>query len=143
IFESEIVDLEGQMEYTEPKELALLLPLKLNSFEIDSVDLHKQQLRNERILRISLDFYSGVMMALEKAKGQGISTTLKVYDTQQDKSKIARIIQNNNFAETDAVIGPLLGSMVETTAQQLLHLSSGSGKKIPVFSPLTSSELSP
>ncbi len=143
IFESEIIDLEGQLEYTDPKDLVLLLPLKLNKFEVDSVDLHKQQLRDERILRISLDFYSGVMMALEKAKEQGISTNLKVYDTQQDKSKIAEIIQNNNFAETEAVIGPLLGSMVETTAQQLLQVSGRSGKKVPVFSPLTSSELSP
>jgi hypothetical protein len=135
IFESKTVDLENQIEYSDPKDLVLMLPFKLNELQSDSLDIQKQQLRDERILRISLDFYSGVMMALEKAKEKGISTNLKIYDTQQSRGKLSQIIQTEDFGKTDAVIGPLLGNMVEATAQQLAR------EKIPVFSPLTSSEM--
>lgn len=133
IFEAETVDLENRIEHKDPKELVLMLPFKLNEIQSDSIG--EAQLHNERILRISLDFYSGVAMALEKAKERGISVNLKVYDTEQNRGKVSDIIKNNDFRDVDAVIGPLLGSMVETTAQAL--------RKTPVFSPLTSSEMAP
>lgn len=134
---SEIVDLEERIQRKGTKELVVLLPFKLEDFKTDSLALKRSQLKESRISRISLDFYSGVLMAMETAKNKGISVNLRTYDTQQSKKQLEKILQNNNFENVQAVIGPLLGGMVEFTAQRLER------KNIPVFSPLTKMEMTP
>lgn len=135
IFSSKIVNLEERIWNYKTKELVVMLPFNLDDFKPDSLSQRKSQLENSRISRISLDFYSGVLMALEEAKNKGISVNLRVYDTEQSKEHVREILSNNNFDDVQAVIGPLLGSVIETTAQQLAR------KEIPVFSPLTKMDM--
>ncbi|HET8810889.1 MAG TPA: LysM peptidoglycan-binding domain-containing protein [Flavobacteriaceae bacterium] len=131
----EITDLEKHLKNFETKELVVMLPFKLNEIGSDSLQNQREFLKNERIARISLDFHSGVLMAMEAAKNKGISVNLRVFDTEQSKNKVNQIISTNNFNNVHAVIGPLLGEMLESTAQQLAR------KEIPVFSPLTKMEM--
>ena len=74
-------------------------------------------------------------MAAEFAKDKGISTHLDVYDTEGSASKVSSIIDNNNFSDVDAVIGPLLSKNIERAASKL------EGRQIPVFSPLSKSKI--
>jgi ABC-type branched-subunit amino acid transport system substrate-binding protein len=46
-------------------------------------------------------------MALDSAKQLGISTELKVLDTQNQISSIGRLLDENDFSDYDAVIGPM------------------------------------
>ena len=50
------------------KRIAVLLPFRLNRIDMDSVQEVKDIIRKEGLLSVSLDFHSGVLMALDSAK---------------------------------------------------------------------------
>ena len=62
----------------------------------------------DQLLSAVLDFHSGVLIAIDSAKQIGISTNLRVYDTQKRNSdRIKSILIDENFSNADAVIGPV------------------------------------
>ncbi len=121
------------------KKVALMLPFGLKRVDVDSADVQKQMLKNDRILRLSLDFYSGALMAVEMAKEHGVSTDLHVYDTDYVRSdgaatnarKVETIISDSNFSDIDAVVGPVLSGNFNRAASLL------SRRNIPLISPFT------
>ncbi|HKJ48245.1 MAG TPA: LysM peptidoglycan-binding domain-containing protein [Christiangramia sp.] len=125
------MDLSNSISNRSTKEIVLMLPYHLNKIEEDSIETYRNSILNERVVRISLDFHSGVLMAVDKAKAMGISTNLRVYDTKQNSSDVANIINTNNFNNVDAVIGPLLQDPTEAVASRL------ESKNIPVINPLS------
>ncbi|OIQ31085.1 MAG: hypothetical protein BM564_00195 [Bacteroidetes bacterium MedPE-SWsnd-G2] len=129
--DSTISDLTGAISDYNTKKVALMLPYRLNRIDVDSIAEAKDQIREDRLLSISLDFYSGVRFALDSAKQVGISTDLKVLDTENNLSEVSRLLQNSNLSDYDAVIGPLMPDNFERVASRL----KGSG--VPVVSPLT------
>lgn len=128
--EASVVNLEDRIKNPEMKQLALMLPFRLDQVEKDSLQNRELLLKSTPALRIALDFYSGALMAAEFAKDRGISVTLKVFDTDQNLNSI---VKNPGFKNTDAVIGPLLKNQVEEVAALLER------DEIPVFSPLSNS----
>ena len=96
------MDLSNSISNRSTKEIVLMLPYHLNKVEEDSIETYRNSILNERVVRISLDFHSGVLMAVDKAKAMGISTNLRVYDTKQNSSDVANIINTNNFNNVDA-----------------------------------------
>ncbi|QYA25842.1 LysM peptidoglycan-binding domain-containing protein [Gramella sp. MT6] len=125
------MDLSSSINNRSTKEIVLMLPYHLNKIEEDSIETYRNSIMNERVVRISLDFYSGVLMAIDKAKSMGISTNLKVYDTRQNASDVANVINTNDFSNVDAVIGPLLQGPTEAAAARLEN------KNVPVINPLS------
>jgi len=123
-------DLRDGIKNTNIKRLALLLPFRLNRIDIDSTAEAKAMIKNDRILSTALDFHSGVLMALDSAKQLGISTHLKVFDTEARPSKITSILSGENFSDYNAVIGPMLSNTLDrfTTAMP----NNGT----PIFAPL-------
>lgn len=129
------MDLSRNLKNFETKNLVLMLPYNLNKIDRDSITSGKDALKQDRVLRISLDFYSGALMAVERAKELGISTNLRVYDTQQSSGLVSKTIAANDFRNVDAVIGPLLQATSEEAAASLSNLN------VPVISPMTNREL--
>lgn len=125
------VNLEEHITNYNVKNIAVMLPFKLNRIDLDSINVNKELLKTDGTLRAAVDFYSGVLMASEFAKDHGISTKITVFDTEGSMSKVGSIISSNNFDEVDAVVGPLLSKNIERTASSLQV------KNIPVFSPLS------
>lgn len=120
------------------KKIVLMLPFGLKRTTADSLSNAEDVIKSDKALRISLDFHSGVLLALEKAKQQGISTDLRVYDTEYiggeaatNARKVERIISSNNFSDVDVVIGPLLSSNFNRASSVLAR------QNIPLISPLT------
>jgi LysM repeat protein len=113
------------------KRLAVLIPFKLNRIEMDSINEVKRLLRNNGLLKIALDFHSGVLMALDSAKQLGISTKLDVFDTEGKVSHVSSIISDNDFSDYDAVIGPFIASSFDRAATMLKR------DDVPAVSPLT------
>ncbi|QED37496.1 LysM peptidoglycan-binding domain-containing protein [Antarcticibacterium arcticum] len=134
-FEKRSADLSNSLKDFSTKNLVLMLPFNTSKVNKDTISNSRGVLQNDRVMRISLDFYSGVLMALETAKEMGISTNLKVYDTQQQPGTVSSIIQNNNFNNVHAVIGPLFQATSEEAASRLLN------QNIPVISPISNREL--
>jgi len=129
------LDLSNKLSNFNTKELVVLLPYNLNQIDEDSISSYRDAILDDRVLRISLDFYSGVRMAVEKAKSFGISTQLRTYDTRRSVQEVTNIINSNDFRSVDAVIGPLVQNTIETAASQLTRYN------VPVISPLSNREM--
>ena len=131
----DIVQLESRISDYEPKDLVVMLPFALDKIVTsDSTSNAAERIKKDRVLQISLDFYSGVLMAVDSAKALGLSTNVRIFDTKQSAYEVNNIIRQNSFENVDAVIGPLVQSTVEAAVAQLR------GKGIPVVSPLTKKE---
>lgn len=135
VLESSNADLSRKIKDFSTKNLVLMLPFNASKIRNDSVSNSRQVLQNDRVMRVAVDFYSGVLMALETAKEMGISTNLKVYDTQEQAGTVSSIINSNNFSNVHAVIGPLLQATSEEAASKLANAG------VPVISPITNREL--
>jgi len=113
------------------KNVALMLPFRLSRIDVDSIAEAKDAIKNDGFLSLSLDFESGVLMALDSAKQLGISTHMKVFDTENQTAKVNSILRQNDFSDYDVVIGPLLPQNFESVASRLKE------DNIPMVSPFT------
>lgn len=138
VVDAEIVDKFSFLENADTENVSnivLMLPFKLNEMNIDSVSETKEKLRKDRVLGYATEFYTGSLMALDSIKKLGFSVNVKVLDTEAKKSITRSLVDNNDFSDVHAVIGPLLPNNIEVAASILK--SDG----IPVISPLSSKEI--
>ena len=128
--DSDRINLIDSISDFKQKHIAIMLPFKLHRVQFDTVADTKKSIKNDPYLNASLDFYSGVLMAVDSLKRLGISLKVDVYDTKHQVSEVARIINDNNFETVDAVIGPLTTETFDKVASELRVYST------PVISPI-------
>ena len=128
-------DLQQTIIDTSQKRIAVLLPFRLNKIVSDSLSVKQQEIKRNRLMSLSLDFYSGFLMATEFAKDKGISLQLDVFDTQYNTAIVSDIINSNTFDNFDAVIGPLGQKNIEKAADMLKDTD------VPLFSPLSNKQI--
>ena len=109
-----------------PLNIVLMLPYKVNS----TIDYNSQFKKKNSLINIVTDFHSGVLMAVDSLKRQGMNVNLKVIDTENKMSKLSSIIETYNFDNTDAVIGPLFLKNARFVSKKLSN--------IPVIAPMYS-----
>ena len=115
------------------KKLALLLPFNIAKMESDTLNTPAMRLKKDKFLTMTLDFYSGALMAIDSAKAIGLPVDVSIFDSQETKntSNSANIVQENNLQDSDAIIGPFYQNNLEKTTELL-------GKNsVPVISPLS------
>ena len=115
------------------KKLVLLLPFNLSKMESDTINSTAMRLKKDKFLNMTLDFYSGALMAIDSAKSLGITIDVSIFDSQETKntSNISIISQENNLESADAIIGPFYQNNVEKTAELFRKYN------VPVISPLS------
>lgn len=123
-------DLSNNLKNLKIKQIAVMLPFRLNRIDTDSVQEAKEMIRNDKRLSVSLDFHSGVLMAIDSAKQLGISTRLKVFDTEDQIAEVSKILSTNDFSNYDAIIGPLMPNNIDRVARTLER------DNVPVVSPI-------
>lgn len=84
--------------------IAFLLPFMLDQDKPDSN------------LDRFLDFYAGALIAIEKAKEQGISSEIYTYDTEKSDEKITEILSKPELKNMDLIIGPAFSNQVPSVA---------------------------
>ncbi|MBW2962859.1 amino acid ABC transporter substrate-binding protein [Mesonia aestuariivivens] len=131
---SKRLKLESLITNKRRKNIAVMLPFSLEQFKNDSAD-KEELMKNDKILRLSLDFYSGVVSAIDSVEKMGIPVSAKVFDTEKSNSKLDEILRGLESSKFDAVIGPVLSKNVERTSRFF------SKNETPVFSPLIDAEL--
>ena len=124
----EEVNLKDKLQFFDTKTIAVMLPLNLERTEIDSIS-SKTLLKNSNLLRVSLDIYEGIQMAVDSARTMGINVNLDVYDTRNNPRYVNKQL-NKNFKDYQAVVGPLLDPSLKVVASYLEKDS------VPVISPL-------
>jgi LysM repeat protein len=104
---SEITSFQLSLKNFKTKKLALMMPYQLHRIDVDSVEETKDRIKNSKRLSIVLDYHIGVLMALDSAKQLGISTDLNVFDTRYQLATTGKLLEDNDFSDYDAVIGPM------------------------------------
>lgn len=115
------------------KKLALLLPFNLNKVQSDTVNSVADRLKKDKFLNMTLDFYSGSLVAIDSAKQLGVTVDVSVFDSEETKnsSNVAKLIADHDLENFSAVIGPFYQTNVEKTAELL------SANQVAVISPLS------
>jgi LysM repeat protein/ABC-type branched-subunit amino acid transport system substrate-binding protein len=77
-----------------------------------------------------LQFYEGVLVAVDSMQKAGMNVRLNVYDTQQNPDSIRDIIYDENFLKTDLIVGPVYPNVQREVSE------IASKMRIPMVSPL-------
>ena len=110
------------------------LPLSEEEIPVDTLGVN---IRNER-WRLSsrtepfLQFYHGVLMAVDSLKRLGYTIDLHVYDTERDPNTVQRLVRELNLLSPDLIIGPVYANTYKAVAEQL------GNRTIPMIFPLSS-----
>lgn len=104
--------------YRKPYNIGLLLPF---SYDEKDVFMEEQKLEGDKFdpkPKIFIEFYQGVLLALDSLKSQGINVNLFVFDTRYDSATTMKIVDSENFRKLDLAIGPLNKEMVPIVAER-------------------------
>lgn len=96
---------------------------------IDSKRFLKPKLERNSIA--SIEFYNGLMLAMDSLGKLGMPLDVKIFDTRNDKNLVKTFIDSVKTNKPDLVIGPLFKSNVEYVADELME------DDIMVLSPLS------
>jgi LysM repeat protein len=105
---SEVIAKKYSENYTSAKissngkvvKIAFLLPFML--------DEEKQDPSDKRFI----DFYSGALIAVHKAKLRGISCEIFTFDTGKSEQKITDVLANPELKDMDLIIGPAYSNQI-------------------------------
>ena len=115
------------------KQLALLFPFNISKLESDTINTTQERLKKDKFLNLTLDFYSGALMAIDSARVLGLNVDITILDSQETKStsNVAALAEQNHLSTMDAIIGPFY----QANAEKLVDLMSAT--HTPVISPLS------
>ena len=94
--------------------VSVLLPFRSATINFDSIKEVESLFEDRNLYTIALDFYSGILYAVEDLKKLNISVKLNVFDTENSVNKILEISNNTQIINSDLVIGPLIPRNFET-----------------------------
>ena len=127
--------------------VALLLPFYLDeNSERSYIDSSEVDDYGEKIMKVInrdetwvyssstyfLDFMLGVKLALDSLQKEGISVELFCFDTEADTSVVREIVEMDDLAGMDLIIGPVYQYNLSIVAPYAMNL------RIPLVSPLSS-----
>ena len=94
--------------------LSVLLPFRSNTVNYDSIEEVESLFEDRNLYTITLDFYSGILYAIEDLRELNVSINLNVFDTENSINKINEISSDNSVKDSDVIIGPLIPRNFET-----------------------------
>lgn len=110
--------------------VAMLLPLKFTKNDT----LTKEELFSSKgnLVNIVSDFYLGAKMAIDSLQEQGVDINLKVFDTENKRDTILKVLEDDYLKTADVVFGPVYSSNLNLVASSL--------KEIPIVYPFYSTK---
>lgn len=125
-------DLSKNLKNSERKKIVIMLPFNASGLG-ESSDAIREAFKTNRFLNVTVDFYSGALIAIDSIKRLGGNFDITFYDSEETNSgsAVQRLIASKDFSDVDVVIGPLMSTYSEKTASLL------SSKGVIVVSPLS------
>ena len=102
------------VDITLPMRVAVLLPMRVNGSSG----------------RQFLEFYQGVLLALEELKADGISTQVDLFNTARSATEVESLLKRPELQQADLIIGPVYDECFPPVA------AFAAERGIPVVSPL-------
>ena len=130
---SKYKDLTKTIQTQNKKQLVLLLPFNATKVQSDTINKIATRLKKDSFLNMTLDFYSGALMAIEYGKSLGLNIDVKILDSEESKltSNVEKVVKENNLQNADVIIGPFYQQHAEKVAELVAE------KNVPVISPLS------
>lgn len=119
------------LNYNQTTRLSMILPFKLNTLNFEDLSKSKNKIKNDRLLGIALDFYTGALMAIDSAKQLGLTVNVDVFDSQANAGRVNQIATSGDLLGSDAIIGPILPEGFNRLTRYL------GASQIPIFSPFS------
>jgi LysM repeat protein len=115
------------------KRLVMLLPFNASRIQGDTAKTLSARLKKDAFLNMTLDFYSGALVAIDSARALGLNVEVTIKDSEESVSgsKINDLARDRAVRAADVVIGPFYQQYAEKLAESLMADS------IPVVSPLS------
>ena len=135
LFSVSYTNFSTSLDKSTTKELALMLPFNVSRLG----DNLEERMKVDGFLNMTMDFYLGARLAIDKALSMGLPLVSRVYDSNETKSSsdVKTILNEREFATTDAIIGPFFQSNVDEAIKALPN------KDVILFSPLSNEKASP
>lgn len=115
--------------------IALMAPFRLSKIELDSLVQTEKTLSERNLTTVALDFYAGMLHAMDSLNKAGLSIELTVMDTENQLYVIEGLLNEYDFSQFDVVIGPFTPINVGRVARAMSIFN------VPVVSPLTTREI--
>lgn len=115
--------------------VGLILPFDLGAVNFDSISGTKNDISSSPLLGVSLDFYTGVLVALDSVKKMGVSVDMRVFDSGDRDKFILDYSNREALKQMDAVVGPVRPSVINDLSGFLYEAG------VPVFAPFTNKGL--
>lgn len=65
----------------------------------------------------AIEFYEGVLIALDSLKAEGVNLFVNVYDTERDTTVVQNLLNQRELQEADLIIGPLMSNNLRIVAE--------------------------
>ena len=116
--------------------IALALPFELGKVQSASIDdelydVSGASLRGMAANTRYLDFYQGVLLALNDFRLKGYNIRLVVFDTQHSPAVVQKLVQSDTLRQANLIIGPVYPKNLSLVSQYAAQYS------IPMVSPLS------
>lgn len=125
----QVEKIEKPAEKFKQATISLLVPFRLNEIKLKSAtkaDVEKAAM--------AIDFYQGFKLGIDSAAMLGQNFKLKVYDTQDNNTQIAALIDNGIMAGSNLIVGPVF-------PDGLRYITNYSiSRNIPVVNPLAATQ---
>ncbi len=110
------------------------LPLSTEEIPVDTLGVNMRDERWRLYSRTEpfLQFYQGILMAVDSLKRRGYTIDLHVYDTERDVNIVQRLVGELNLLSPDLIIGPMYANTYKVVAEQL------GNRTVPMIFPLSS-----
>ncbi len=123
-----IVKANAQMDTSKPLKVAIFAPLYIDdAFNGSTYTLGKSNLPKN--ILPGLEFYNGVMMAVDSLSHEGITMEISVYDTKQASRSLSQILAAPELSNTGLLIAAITSTF---ELKQFSQLSAA--KNIPLIS---------
>ncbi len=144
-FENSVFSTKKGIDLTLPndgstKELVLLLPFNTVKHHFNNPSIH-QNIKEDVFLNMTLDFYSGVKLAIEHLKDKNYNLNIRIVDSKETKRAldVSTLKDDFDFAATDVIIGPFFQKNVDAVSEAFKNqhtivvspLSTDKGKPYP------------
>ena len=110
--------------------IAVLFPFRLDRLNLANEEETLERIESNNAIKYSLGLYSGMLVAMDSLADLGISVVVKAYDTQLGEQKIGQILENEDWTDIQAVVGPIDSRLIGMVSTKMETLN------IPVISPL-------